>query len=198
MVKRKEKYIEKAMEVFKQDGLRMPLDEIADKMGITKKTLYNHFDSKEALLSECIHSFVSEMKQQLNIMHADEIDAATGMKKGFEAIAGFFYSLSPVFLLDLKKMYPEMANAEHTAGFSFFIENVRKNLKKGIKEDTYRKDIDVNLISQYITYSVFAFFMNKVLISSDFSSKGYFKTMVDYHLRAIVSCKWQEEHVIKS
>jgi CRISPR/Cas system endoribonuclease Cas6 (RAMP superfamily) len=131
-------------------------------------------------------------------MYADDINAAEGMKRGFDEIARFFYSLSPVFLLDLKKMYPEMANAEHTAGFGFFLENLKKNLKKGIREETYRKEIDVNLISQYITYSVFAFFMNKVLTSNEFSAKGYFKTMVDFQLRAIVSIKWQEDHPIKS
>ena len=47
MTARKEKYAAKAMEVFRQSGLHISIDEIAEKSGVTKKTLYNHFESKE-------------------------------------------------------------------------------------------------------------------------------------------------------
>jgi AcrR family transcriptional regulator len=34
------------MEVFRTVGLRLSLDELADKMGVSRKTLYNHFESR--------------------------------------------------------------------------------------------------------------------------------------------------------
>ena len=53
---RKESYIARAIAVFKQDGLRLSLEEVAAKMNITKKTLYNHFASKDELMKS--HSLI--------------------------------------------------------------------------------------------------------------------------------------------
>jgi len=50
LTSRKKDYINKAISVFKQAGLRLSLEEVAGKMGITKKTIYNHFSSKDELL----------------------------------------------------------------------------------------------------------------------------------------------------
>lgn len=50
---RKDKYVAKAISILKQEGFRLSLDEMATKMGITKKTLYNNFSSKEEPRSAC-------------------------------------------------------------------------------------------------------------------------------------------------
>ena len=184
---RKAKYAEKALETFKQDGLRLSLDEISEKIGVTKKTLYNHFDSKEELLSECIHTFVLDLKQRMSIMTSADVNAVDGLKCGVDEIAGFFRTLSPVFLSDIKKMYPEIANTEHTTGFAFFLEGVKLNLLKGIEEQLFRNDLNVELISQYFTFSLVSFFISRVASSSAFLAGDYFNSILDYHLQAIVT-----------
>lgn len=189
---RKEKYAGKALDVFKQDGLRLSLDEISEKIGVTKKTLYNHFDSKEELLSECIHTFVLDLKQRMSVMTAVDVNAIDGLKGGVNEIAGFFRTLSPVFLSDIKKMYPEIANTEHTTGFAFFLDGVKQNLLKGIDEQLFREDLNVELISQYFTFSLVSFFISRVANSSAFQAEDYFSSILEYHLRAIVTGKGME------
>lgn len=190
--KNRQKYVDKAIVVFKKEGLRLTLDEVADKMGITKKTLYNHFSSKDELLHECITCLIVELKTSMAVMTDENLDALTAMRKGFEALSVFFYALSPIFFYDMKKLYPDMASTEHTAGFGVFRQRVVENLQKGIKEQTYRSDLNVELVSQYFTFSIFGFFISKVVISTEYSAKDYFKTMLDYNLRALVSEKGKE------
>jgi len=187
-----QKYIDKAIVVFKRDGLRLSLDEVADKMGITKKTLYNNFSSKDELLAECIHSLIIEIKTSLEIMTDKKLDAITALFKGFEVLSVFFNALSPIFFYDMKKLYPEMANIEHVAGFGIFREKVAQNLQKGIIEQIYREDLDVELISQYFTFSIFGFFITKVVNSNQYVAKDYFNTILNYHIRALVSDKGKE------
>ncbi|MCE5175819.1 MAG: TetR/AcrR family transcriptional regulator [Bacteroidales bacterium] len=186
---KKQKYIDQAISVFKQEGLRLSLDEIADKMGIVKKTLYNHFESKDDLLRECIQSSINELRNKIEVMNDDRFNAVEGMRKGFEEMSKFFYALSPVFFHDIKKLYPEMAMAEHHATIGLFSDKIVGNLNKGIKEQIYRQDMDVALMSQYFIYSVFGFFINRVINSSEFSAKNYFPTVLEYNLRALVSEK---------
>jgi len=185
MADRKGKYAEKAMDVFRHDGLRLSLDEIAGKIGVTKKTLYNHFESKEELLGFCIHSFVTEMKGAMHIMVSDDLNAIEALRRGTTEMGTFFRSFSPVFMYDLKKLYPEIANTEHSTGFGFFLENVKQNIIKGKKENIYKKDTDVELISQYFVFSMVSFFLNHVLNEGEISAHTYFNTVVDYHLNAI-------------
>jgi TetR/AcrR family transcriptional regulator, cholesterol catabolism regulator len=189
MISKKEKYSDRALEILKQDGLRLSLDEIADKMGITKKTLYNHFDSKENLLSHCIHSFISRLIERMSMMYSDDVNAVEGLNRGIDELAVFFQTLSPVFLFDLKKLYPQIADSEHSTGFGFFLEGIKKNLIKGKNEGIYREDIDVELISQFFIHSLVNFFIMRVVNSSEFVAGTYFKTIVDYHLNAIVTEK---------
>jgi AcrR family transcriptional regulator len=187
--KNRQKYIDKAIQVFKIEGLRLSLDEVADKMGITKKTLYNHFSSKDELLQECIHSLILELQSSVSVMNDEKLNAVMAMRKGFEALSVFFYALSPMFFNDIKRLYPEMASSEHAAGFGVFREYVVQNLRKGMAEQTYRNDLDVELISQFFIFSVFGFFISKVLNNSEYSAKSYFISIVDYHLRALVTEK---------
>jgi AcrR family transcriptional regulator len=185
--KNRRKYIEKAIQVFKTEGLRLSLEEVADKMGITKKTLYNHFNSKDELLQECVHSLIAELQASVAIMNDEKLDAPSAMRKGFDALSVFFTALSPVFFNDMKRLYPEIASTEHAAGFGAFRENLVRNLQKGMKEKTYRNDLDVELVSQFFIFSTFGFFISKVVNSSEYSAKSYFKTILDYHIRALVA-----------
>ena len=189
---RKQKYALRAMEVFKRDGLRMSLDEIAEKMGVTKKTLYNHFSSKEELLGYCMQSFAGDLKESLGVMNSDSSDAITGLVIGVRRMGEIFHTLSPVFFFDLKKLYPEIAGAEHSTGFGSFLESITKNMKKGIKEKLFRPDLNVDLISQYFVYSMVSFFLNRVLVKADYPPAEYFRTVLDYHLNAIVTDNGRE------
>ena len=46
----KEKILNAAIEEFGKKGLKFTMDDIAKNLGISKKTLYNVYDNKEAML----------------------------------------------------------------------------------------------------------------------------------------------------
>lgn len=189
MTARKEKYAVKAREVFKQSGLHISLDEIAERTGVTKKTLYNHFESKEGLLKFCMQSLMGDLEKRIEVFYSEEINAIEGLKKGIYGIGQVFSSLSPVFFYDLKRMFPEMAGTQHRAGFGFFLEGMKSNLEKGIQEKLYREDLNVDLISKFFINSLVSFFISNVLTGSEYSAKEYFESIIDYHLHAIVTEK---------
>jgi AcrR family transcriptional regulator len=191
MTVRKEKYAVKTMEVFRQFGLHLSIDEIADRAGVTKKTLYNHFDSKEGLLMFCLQTFVNDLEKKIAIMYAEEINAIDGFKSGIYGMGEVFHSMSPVFFNDLRKMFPEISGTQHKAGFGSFLEGMKKNLLKGKREKLYRQDIDIEMISRFFITSVVSFFISSVMTRSDYSAKDYFTSMIDYHLHAVVTPKGQ-------
>lgn len=187
--KRKKKYIKKVIEVLKQDGLRLSIDEVAVKMNITKKTLYNHFSSKEELIKECILSISSDMQEAISNLDNTDNSAIENLRKGFSEITLLFETLSPVFFYDIMRMNPNEAAAEHLIGSGLFQKKMAANLQQGIKEGTYRDDIDIENISRYLSYSVFGFYINSITKNNPYLPKSYFNEIIEYNLRAIVSNK---------
>lgn len=192
MTPRKEIYAARSMEVFKQYGLRISIDEIAVKTGVTKKTIYNHFGSKEGLLKFCMQTLNNEMGNKIAVMYSEEVNAIAGFRSGIYGMGEVFHSLSPVFFEDLKKLFPDLSDTQHKMGFGSFLDGVKRNLIKGQKENLYRKDMDVDLISRFFITSVVSFFIRSVLTGSEYSARDYFKSMIDYHLHAVVTAQGLE------
>ena len=192
MTVRKDKYAAKAMNVFRLYGLHISIDEIAEKSSVTKKTLYNHFKSKEGLLKYCLQIFIHDLEKKITIMYSEEVNAIEGFISGIYGMGEVFHTLSPVFFDDLRKMFPELSGTQHKAGFGSFLEGMKRNLEKGKNEQLYRQDINVELISRFFINSVVSFFISSVLTRSEYSARDYFRYIIDYHLHAVVTPKGQK------
>lgn len=184
---RKKTYINRAILVLKQDGLRLSLEEVANKMGITKKTIYNHFSSKDELLRECILSIASDFKEVFAGLDDENYSAVENLRRAFKRIDEFFMVLSPIFLHDLMRLNPNQAMAEHLIGAGFFQEKMQSNLRQGIRTGLYREDIDVDFIGHYMAYSIFGFYINSTINNKPYISKTYFQDIIEYNLLAMMS-----------
>lgn len=183
------KYIAKALLIFKQEGLRLSLDELAEKMSISKKTLYNHFASKEELHSVCMQGLFDEMNQHASLLTVDTKNAIVCMREAFEGLNTVFQQLSPLFINDMQRLYPNMAVDGHASDIDLFTRKIRENIEKGIKEGVYNPQPDLAFISLYITQSVFGYYFHSVVNQTDFSTSSYFETVLDFTLRGLVSEK---------
>src|SRR4051795_13286800 len=67
-----------AAEVLAERGFHgMSLDEIADRLNLTKATLYHYFPSKEALVSACLEGIATRSNQRLAEVAADSAGTAS-------------------------------------------------------------------------------------------------------------------------
>ena len=93
----KKQYIGKAIEILKQEGFRLSLDDMATKMGITKKTLYNNFSSKDELLKECVQAISEDFKTALKDLENPNISAKESVIRCFNQLDDLFTELNPIF-----------------------------------------------------------------------------------------------------
>jgi AcrR family transcriptional regulator len=67
-----------AAEVLAERGFHgMSLDEIADRLDLTKATLYHYFPSKEALVSACLEVLATRINERLSEVAADSAGTAS-------------------------------------------------------------------------------------------------------------------------
>lgn len=72
---KKDQVIEAARELFHQFGFKkVSMDEIAAKAGVTKKTIYMYFSSKEELLKYFIQEEILNMEKLVEDIEAKNLD----------------------------------------------------------------------------------------------------------------------------
>lgn len=185
--KHSKKYIDKAISVFKQNGLRLSLEEVATKMGVTKKTIYNHFSTKDELLQACIQSISHDFQQTFSSLDAPEHSAIENLRNGFTQIDRFFTELSPLFFHDIMLLNFNLAMSEHLSGSGLFRAKLEANLKQGIREGIYRPELNTAFASQYLSYSIFGFYINNIIRNPSVIPNNYFSEVVTLYLSAFVS-----------
>lgn len=97
---------QEAVHEIMQRGLRFSVRDLASRLGISTKTLYLHYDSKEAIISYIVDRSIQEMKdREKELMN----DSSLSLKqKLFQALVNIpqGVAFSDIRVLhDLKKMY---------------------------------------------------------------------------------------------
>ena len=74
----KERVINAAVEEFGKSGLKFTMDDVAKNLGISKKTLYKIYDSKEEMLLDVAdYSFADIKKSEHEIVDDENLDTLT-------------------------------------------------------------------------------------------------------------------------
>jgi len=183
----KEKYLSRIIPILRDEGLGVSMDVIADRIGISKKTLYNQFSSKDELISVCVGLFQQEFRERLKSFTNPEISVQDGFCKGIEEVRMFFTECSHSFVKDLSQYYPKIARVSHMGGFKMFENQVRLNIERGISEKVYRHDIDAPLFARYIVVSIFGFFEKEVMRNAKYSVDHFFSQVIQFNLNALLA-----------
>lgn len=95
---------------FAQGFHTITMDDLARDLGMSKKTLYRHFPTKEALLDAVLDGFAERISTALGeILAAEEFSVAERLQRLLARIAELLAPLQPVFFLSLQRYAPRQA-----------------------------------------------------------------------------------------
>lgn len=141
---------ETGFSLFRQYGVRaITLDEIALQLGISKKTIYEHFTGKDELVTEILRQrieHVQDLFQELTTRSRDAIEANLLM---IQFLDGLFRNMNPVVVVDLQKYHQDAFQIYQDHMYGFVVNAVRKNLARGIAEGLYREDMDQEIMARF-------------------------------------------------
>ncbi|WP_374506651.1 TetR/AcrR family transcriptional regulator [Flavobacterium sp.] len=183
----KDKIISKASKLFLKIGFKsVTMDDIANEMCISKKTIYKYFANKEILIEKTTEAGLKEIDKIIDEIISKNFNA---IEENFEIMKMFkemFNSIETSPSFQLKKHYPEIyqkliLQSENECNLMF-----KQNIQKGIEQGLYRKDINVNHYA--IFYQVLINYINEN-ICSEKESKIYELNALEYHIRALATQK---------
>lgn len=145
----RERILLKAHELYFRYGVRsITMDEIAAQCGISKKTIYQFFKDKDALVEAVMDKIINKTESECNANQQQSHNAIHEVFLGLDMVQEMFAAVNETVLFDLQKHHPKAyAQLEqHKSNFCFSL--LKQNIKRGKKEELYRKDLHDDIIAK--------------------------------------------------
>jgi AcrR family transcriptional regulator len=184
----RKKIISKSEELFLSLGFKsVTMDDIANAMGISKKTIYTHFSNKTALVEVVTFSILDHISEGIDTINAASVNPIEELYDIKLFVMNYFKNerVSPQH--QLKKYYPEIFERLKIKQFEKMHSSVENSLKMGMNIGLFRPDIDINFISRLYFNGMTAIRDISIFPESDFDKNYLFESYLEYHLRAIVT-----------
>lgn len=139
--------IKTAGEMFFRLGIRsVSIDDICHELGMSKKTFYVYFESKEALVAQLLHANVEYISQKMEDLAKlqDFRQLVSKFLKHQEAEKNDVRRV-PQLVYDLKKYYPrQFADFQHEC-FQTQKKYIKRYLEQGREEGYVRANLNIEL-----------------------------------------------------
>ncbi len=151
----KERILVKSHEQFNRFGIRsVSMDDIAAALGMSKKTLYQHFADKEELVSACFSQVMEQNRHQCLIDQKRAENPIHEIFLAYDMTQEMFANMNPVVIYEMEKYHPASFKKFQDFKYGFLYKVIADNLQRGITEELYRPDIDVDVMARFRIESV--------------------------------------------
>ncbi|ARN79388.1 hypothetical protein BST97_15615 (plasmid) [Nonlabens spongiae] len=166
---------------------RVTMDELSKTLGISKKTIYHHFQSKEELINASINHLIIHYKKNIDQVLSKNQDPIISIillyKKGFEELR----SLTPSFLYGLGKYYPE-AKKIFDDFRRFFVDHLIHGLLEDAKSrNLIHKSVNINLFCDLYFRRIEDLSHTNDSLLLDYSNDELLKHMIIFNMKGILT-----------
>jgi len=147
----KDHIVKTATKLFLKNGIKsVTIDRIVKELHTSKRTVYNHFKDKTALLTACLATYHATIKKE-NEQLIDEADnAIAAMGYLLHQIIKRANVVNPNFFNDILHYYPGLLNESYRNTGNFAHKNLEYLAEWGIKDEIFQKDLDVEVTSKTV------------------------------------------------
>ena len=174
--------------LFQQYGIKsLTMDDLAQKLGCSKKTLYIYYTNR----ADLVYKVISQDLES----HLSNIQSIFDLKK--HPIDEFFLlneldlkklkTVHPSTLYDLHKYYPKtwkkFDEVTKQKGYEFIL----SNLKRGIELGVYRPEINTDIMARIITEKFEIIFNQSLFKSESTAFTTVYKELMTHYIYGIVN-----------
>jgi len=144
-----ENILKTAGHLFYRFGIRsVSIDDICKELGMSKKTFYTYYPTKDDLVAATLNASVERMKLHTDFMlDKQNIRASLHQFAAHQAEDNTDVRRIPQLFRDLKKYYPQQYEVYQQQVFDLQRGQIRDALKAGIDDGLIRDNIDIEMTS---------------------------------------------------
>ncbi len=168
------------------------MDDIAAELGISKKTIYQHFANKNELVEASTDDLFVTISSGVDTIISENNDSVSEIFAIRSFMMQQLKNETTAPLYQLHKFFPKISVCLRAKQFEKMHGCMKENLKKGIDSGLYRPDINIEFISRIYFTGLLGIKDNDVFPASMFEINDTTKQFLNYHLRGIVTKKGLE------
>ena len=184
----REKIISTSEELFLSLGFKsVTMDDIANTIGISKKTIYAHFSNKTELVEVVTFSVLDHITEGIDKINAASVNPIEELYEIKMFVMNYLKNEKVSPQHQLKKYYPEIFERLKIKQFEKMHSSVENSLKTGMKTGLFRADIDIDFISRMYFNGMTGIRDISIFPENRFGRNYLFESYLEYHLRAIIT-----------
>ncbi|HRB70575.1 TetR/AcrR family transcriptional regulator [Flavobacterium sp. WV_118_3] len=189
----KNEILEKASDMFLNLGFKsVTMDDIASEMGISKKTIYEHYATKVELVKAAttyLFEKISSGIDEICALGKNPIEELFDIK---DYVQHNIKEENSSTIFQLQKYYPKIHDCLKSLQFEKMDTCVINNLNRGKEAGLFRQEIDVDFIGRIYYASAMSTMDIELFPEKMYTRKELDEKLLEYHVRGIATPKGLE------
>ena len=186
----KERIIEQAMQMFVTQGIKsVRMDDIAQQLGVSKRTLYELFGDKEGLLYLAMDRYFEKTRLERSASCADARNVLEAM---FMVLGGVMDNAEVIQRLmnNLRMFYPAVYQKMASEGAAKSRRDLKEMLELGIADGLFVETFNLELAISLLYYTASAITVRKdLMLPEGMPEREAFVQIVSNFFRGISTAK---------
>jgi AcrR family transcriptional regulator len=176
----RQRIVAAARKQFFAHGFRsVTMDDLAEGLGMSKKTLYAHFPSKTALLEAMLLDKFHNVAADLEAISSEcSENFAEGLHRLLTCVKGHTEEIGPPFIRDIQREAPELFQVVQARRREVIQRYFSKLLGEGRREGLIRKDVPIHLIIEILLGAVDTIMIPPRMVELGLTPKGGFTAII--------------------
>jgi AcrR family transcriptional regulator len=189
-VNARERILTESGTLFARYGIRsMTMDALAEEMGMSKRTIYEHFKDKDTLLFEVLNHYKEMRTKEAHDIIEQADNAIEALFKIMRITVQDMKQTSPVFFHDMKKYHNSMLQ-RFSGNNDLRDMSVTENLlETGVKQKVFREDIHIDIVNRTLHELFNLFHPESSLTQADYHRSELFEHIIIPYFRGISTDK---------
>jgi AcrR family transcriptional regulator len=176
--------------LFMKYGVRsISMDDIARHLSVSKKTLYQHFEDKEDIVTITCQMHIQQVCTEFELIRDSAKNAIDELAKISGCLKQQTEEMNPSLLFDLQKYHPRAWSTWIDHKNNFIRDSIIRNLKQGVDEGYFRSEIDQEIIATMRLELVQLAFDDKLFPASRFKLADVQLQIFDHFVYGLVTDK---------
>jgi AcrR family transcriptional regulator len=138
-----------ADELFNRYGIKsVTMDDISKSLGMSKKTIYQHFQDKNELVLTLVQRTIEDHQTKFNEATKSARNAVEEIVRMMQFTSDTFSRANPNKFYDLQKYHPAGWQLFRQYKEEIVMNQVIANLEKGRKQGLYRMDFSIKILAR--------------------------------------------------
>ncbi len=189
-MKAEERILEAASELFFRHGIKsITMDAIASHLGMSKRTIYDSYEDKHAIVKALTKQELAFQEKELEDIRKHSKNSIDEIMGAMSCVGKTFGKINPTLFYDLQKFHQDAWKEFRTFKEQKMQTFIEENLKRGIKQELYRKDLNVKILAKFRIEQVEMVFNPAIFPHNKFNMTEVQLVLLDHFLHGITTIK---------